>query len=71
MTEKLYTVTQIEKLTGISRHILRNWCKAGRGPRCYWTAGQHRRFKVQDVLNWYYEQYVTEREEGVKQRIAS
>lgn len=71
MIEKLHTVQQIEALTGISRHILRNWCKAGRGPKCYWTAGMHRRFKVNDVLDWYYSQYVFEKEENVKQRIAS
>jgi excisionase family DNA binding protein len=60
--EKLYSTKEITEKLGISIHILRNWIKEGRGPACFWTPGRHRRYREEDVINWYQTKYVTSRE---------
>ena len=60
--ERLFSVQEIEDRLKISRHVLRNWIKSGRGPVAYRTAGGHRRFRERDIIDWYNNTYITQKE---------
>lgn len=59
---KLYTTKEICESLGLSIYILRNWVKKGLGPTAYRTPGGHRRYKEQDVIDWYQNKYVLQKE---------
>ncbi|MGB6068320.1 MAG: helix-turn-helix domain-containing protein [Desulfomonilaceae bacterium] len=51
--ERLLRLTEISKLTGISRWTIRYWLRQGKGPAYGRSPGGHFRFRENDVLAWY------------------
>lgn len=50
--ERLYTLTQICRLTGLSRWSLGRWIRTGRGPVHHRTPGGVYLFRLSDVESW-------------------
>ena len=55
--EKLMTMRELVKFTGLPHGTLRKWLDRGIGPKALWTPGGHRRFRKDDVIAWHNELY--------------
>lgn len=51
--EKLLTMRELVRFTGLPHGTLRHWLDRGQGPKAVWTPGGHRRFRMIDVIDWH------------------